>query len=511
MNALDFLNSQHQYYIFGRETNKTNFGGVLFLIYLIIMIFISSMYILDFAFNEKYEIVSFTIDTFFSNRQNKKDFDQSQVDQDINQKTEFQIYLEINRHHDIDINEIMNNTFLHYDGKIYNGYFQEICFEIRGYRYCNTYLTFKFTKLIYEIFEKPDKPGLKFHKDIDIIYDCHNSNISKYNYSFFNRITVSTKNFEINHNASTPLITSDCTVGQCNSEVGSSLNKSTLNLETYLFSIIYEEKKGISRLFDRLLNKSNRYEISYLDGVNFYFHKEYYPIYVNYKEYYILSSIKTLPRDKYVKYQRSKIEFLDVIANIGALFSTFNTVFAFIFKFYSKNFDNYKILEKILQFQLNNGENIEIIKNQIKLNNIKVNQTENEINLIFNPEKNNKFSPLVNDSSENEEDEEDINNQINIDNKSEDNKVDRANNKILPKLSFFDFYFNNIYCSKCKRRKKQDILDICNKIISKYNSIDLVLYNHLRLENLFKDYKWNDPNLNNLLNNNLIKELSKLI
>ena len=74
MNALDFLNSQHQYYIFGRETNKTNFGGVLFLIYLIIMIFISSMYILDFAFNEKYEIVSFTIDTFFSNRQKKKGF-----------------------------------------------------------------------------------------------------------------------------------------------------------------------------------------------------------------------------------------------------------------------------------------------------------------------------------------------------------------------------------------------------------------------------------------------------
>jgi len=508
MNSLDFLNSQHQYYIFGKETNKTNFGGVSFLIYLIIMIFISLIYILDYALNEKYEIASHIIDTFFTTRY-KEGFDESQVDKNINQKMEFKIYLEINDYYDIDINEIMNNTFLHYDGKLYNGYFQEIC--SKQSKYCGSYIIFKFTKRIYEIF---DKPGFKPTKDMHIIYDYHNSNISKYNYSFFKRIDVTTKNFEIIHNASPPLIISDCTIGICNSQVGSYLNKTTLTMEIHLSSIIYEEKKGISRLFDKLLNKSNRYEIAYIDTIDRLYDKEYFLIKINYKEYYILSYIRTFPGSKYVKYQRNKIEVLDVIANIGALFSTFNTVFVFIFKFYSKNFDNYKIIEKILQLQLNNGKNIEIIKNQIKLDNVKVNQIENEINPNFNTEKNNRLLPLVNDSSENEDDEEDINYQINdvsIDNKSEDNKVDRVNNKILPKLSFFDFYFNNIYCTKCKRRKKQDILDICNKIISKYNSIDLVLYNHLRLENLFKDYKWNDPNLNNLLNNNLIKDLSKLI
>ena len=102
MNSLDFLNSQHQYYIFGKETNKTNFGGVLFLIYLIIMIFISLIYILDYALNEKYEIASHTIDTFFTTRY-KEGFDESQVDKNINQKMEFKIYLEINDYHDIDI------------------------------------------------------------------------------------------------------------------------------------------------------------------------------------------------------------------------------------------------------------------------------------------------------------------------------------------------------------------------------------------------------------------------
>ena len=49
---------------------------------------------------------------------------------------------------------------------------------------------------------------------------------------------------------------------------------------------------------------------------------------------------------KYIEYKRSKIEFTDVLSTIGALFSTVNFVFAAIFKFYSKNFDNYNISSK---------------------------------------------------------------------------------------------------------------------------------------------------------------------
>ena len=45
------------------------------------------------------------------------------------------------------------------------------------------------------------------------------------------------------------------------------------------------------------------------------------------------------------------MEFLDVLANIGALFSTIKFVFSFVFNFYSKNFDNYKIVGKILSHQ----------------------------------------------------------------------------------------------------------------------------------------------------------------
>lgn len=60
-----------------------------------------------------------------------------------------------------------------------------------------------------------------------------------------------------------------------------------------------------------------------------------------------------------------EIGFLTVLANIGALFSTFNVVFIVFFSFYSKNYDNYKIVETILQTELNKGE---INQRQIKLN-----------------------------------------------------------------------------------------------------------------------------------------------
>jgi hypothetical protein len=44
--------------------------------------------------------------------------------------------------------------------------------------------------------------------------------------------------------------------------------------------------------------------------------------------------------EQYTEYIRKKNDILDLIANIGSLFSSFFSVFAFIFKFYSKNIDN---------------------------------------------------------------------------------------------------------------------------------------------------------------------------
>ena len=55
--------------------------------------------------------------------------------------------------------------------------------------------------------------------------------------------------------------------------------------------------------------------------------------------------------------------------------------------------------------------------------------------------------------------------------------------------------------------KNQEIINTTNEIIYKYISIDNLLYNQLKLENLFQDHKWNNPKLNSIQNNKMIMKL----
>ena len=78
--------------------------------------------------------------------------------------------------------------------------------------------------------------------------------------------------------------------------------------------------------------------------------------------------------------------------------------------------------------------------------------------------------------------------------------------KKIKKLRFFDFFLNNCYCC-CKKQKPQKIIHICNEIVYKYASVDNLIKNQILIENFLKDYKWNDPSLNNVENNNLFIQL----
>ena len=69
------------------------------------------------------------------------------------------------------------------------------------------------------------------------------------------------------------------------------------------------------------------------------------------------------------------------------------------------------------------------------------------------------------------------------------------------------FLGNNIYYKRKNRRKEQKIIESYNNILSKYNSIDVILSYQVIFENLMKDYKCNDNNLKFISNNNLIKKL----
>ena len=56
MHSLDFLSSSPHLFIFQKKENKTNLGGVLFLIYIIACIIIFLYFFLDYSKNNKYEI-----------------------------------------------------------------------------------------------------------------------------------------------------------------------------------------------------------------------------------------------------------------------------------------------------------------------------------------------------------------------------------------------------------------------------------------------------------------------
>ena len=40
---------------------------------------------------------------------------------------------------------------------------------------------------------------------------------------------------------------------------------------------------------------------------------------------------------------------------------------------------------------------------------------------------------------------------------------------------------------------KQNLISSCNDLVAKYITIESILYNQMRLEYLWKDYKWNNP------------------
>ena len=61
------------------------------------------------------------------------------------------------------------------------------------------------------------------------------------------------------------------------------------------------------------------------------------------------------------------------------------------------------------------------------------------------------------------------------------------------------------------KSKKKKFIEKCKEIISKYYSMEYIISNQIILENLLKDYRWNDPRLNNINNNELISQLKNII
>ena len=275
-------------------------------------------------------------------------------------------------------------------------------------------------------------------------------------------------------------------------------------------SIVYKENQGITRLFNNLLGIKENFTGGYIEfdeekDLNYYAGKYHFCVDESHNMVIIHGTFK-FSQEKYIEYKRKEIEFTDVIAKIGALFSTLNFIFTTIYKFYSRNFDNYKIMEKILEYQ-NINHNKVLINNNINNRAVELNEL-NKIDLPLMEDDQGK-NILDNILKEKSNEKEEIND-IGFNNYDE-KIVEKEKNIYLPKLSFFDFFIRNIYCNKCKKNKKQEIINICNQFIAKYSSIDRVIIYLMKFENLYTDYKWNNPKLNGLKNDELLITLYNLL
>ena len=121
---------------------------------------------------------------------------------------------------------------------------------------------------------------------------------------------------------------------------------------------------------------------------------------------------------------------------------------------------------------------------------------------------NNSEENIINSEKEEKEETKD-GEQNNEEDKNNEDKNNEDSIK-LPKLHFYDFIINNIYIRKCCSSNRQKFIYACNKIIKKYNSADNIIYQQMILENLLKDYKWNNPKLKDIQNNELIIDLKLL-
>ena len=80
--------------------------------------------------------------------------------------------------------------------------------------------------------------------------------------------------------------------------------------------------------------------------------------------------------------------------------------------------------------------------------------------------------------------------------------------RTLPKIKFIDFIINSLPFNKsCSKSKSQALISSCNELITNYYSIEHLVYNQIMLENLLKDYKWNDPSMNKIEFNQFINEI----
>ena len=451
MHPLDFISDSPNLFILHKESNKTNFGGVIFLLYIIVMILIVIYYCVNYSKNNnKYTIQSL----MHFNRKTKEELERRNNDAKYNQNINFYLNITFN-------NSVLDDKF-----KIFNITTDQDIDRNNPFS-CRTN---DFSLMLY--------------------YKCEEVNCTDYERKLINedylneRYTIDLiyEGFSLEHqNEDEPIQRKNWVFTQNYNLYFNNFTKIYNQWENIFY---YEKKSFISR---KEYNKS----CGYIDG----YYKYENNVLTNNSIVYLARISIFNDYEKYIEYKRVKYSLIDVFANLLSLL--YNLLFSirFAFTFYSKKFNNYKIIENILT-----------VKRKRKFNkpNFSIELTDS----INDENKNKTFEPLI-EKDNNTEHNDKITNNLN---EKKINSYDNDESKeTLKKLHFFDFILNNIYYDFLfKKNNSQQIINGCNEIISNYASLDSIIYNQILLENLLKDYKWNNPELNNIECNNLITELKIL-
>ena len=471
---LDFLSGTPSTFIFKKNKNKTDFGGVLFLIYMIIMALITLTYIYDYLMNDKYIVDALThINTTYVEKDKSL-----KEDDELNPYADFNIT--ISGYNDVDGQFVLQTK--HSDDIITEDY------------------NIKHTSIFNLKKMRVDRLAFR------ILYACgKDENCSSYYYDEYDEIDpqsiftvlINYTGYKLHHSDDIPMEITEDSPKTFRFEIGF-LDSIYEYLNLYWIAIIYKDQKS---LFDYVTHRKRKYvygEIKNSKTVldpgggkkDFIFWDDATGSY-----YMPLIDIWLYNEHKeYIEYKRIEIKFLDVIAKICALFSTLKFIFSTILKFYTLTFSNYKMVDMILKYPK------EIKDSKDKSDKESTSNKKEIISKIDD-------LPLLNDSTDE--------NKLSI-NEQDDKKESNENNSeesppfVLKKISFVHFLLNSFNAKCCYNNKNQEILNSINEIALKYLSLDYLLYNQIKLENLFKDYKWNNPLLNNIQTNNLIMKLKNI-
>ena len=447
MRFFDFISESPKLFIFQKESNKTNLGGIFCFIYLLIVILIIIFYIYDFKNKDDYTFSYVSIDDTVFPEEREKRLNSPEFNPVLNISFEL-----------MDSNErILDERFTIFEP--------------------NKDLT-KFTRLERNKFYERHINNLK----LVIVFNCNDDFCKNFDKKtlkktslFYYKLNIAYLGKTIDHYDENSPIKDK--IGNYIVKVVKECRFSFSNFFLSIFSwkkIEYIDEIGI---LDKIKGKQSKYitsDLTFLDS--YILDDELNPLSDNYvdKNFKVkaLSLIYIFVEDdKNIKYTRRRKNIWDTVGIICSLASTLYGFIQIIFiKVYSINFEPYKIIENVIYKHMKNKTNI--INNKIDKLPCASQEIINDINSINIDDDETKNENLISNINEEKEDIQ------------------------MPKLRMYHYILNNLYnLKKCWKSDQQQIISFCKEILNNYISIDYLLFNQIRLDNLLEDYKWNNPKL----------------